>query len=130
LTSNPSLTDPESFFSTEPWTLGVIGLGYVGLPLAVTAVQRGLRAVGFDVSEGRVSDLLEGRSPVDDVSDEALQEALADELVITTDAERLREADAIMICVPSPLASDVPIVYDARGAYRRRGLSYDSVVVL
>lgn len=123
MTSNPSLADPESFFSTEPWTLGVIGLGYVGLPLAVTAVQRGLQAVGFDVSEERVSDLLDGHSPVDDVSDEALQKALADGLVITTDADRLREADAIMICVPSPLGRnrqpDLSFIQSAADTIRR-----------
>jgi glycine/D-amino acid oxidase-like deaminating enzyme len=46
------MPDRTSFFEHETWTAGVIGLGYVGLPLAVNAVQRGLRAVGFDVDPG------------------------------------------------------------------------------
>ena len=46
------MADRTSFFEHETWTAGVIGLGYVGLPLAVNAVQRGLRAIGFDVDAG------------------------------------------------------------------------------
>jgi UDP-N-acetyl-D-glucosamine dehydrogenase len=73
------------------------------LPLAVTAVQRGLRVIGFDVSEARVAQLREGRSHVEDVSDDELKQALADGLEVTTDEARLVEADALFLCVPSPL---------------------------
>ncbi|MBN2113673.1 MAG: nucleotide sugar dehydrogenase [Acidimicrobiia bacterium] len=97
------MPDRISFFEHETWTAGVIGLGYVGLPLAVNAVQRGLRAVGFDVDKAAVARLRGGRSPVEDVSDEALQEALGAGLEVTTDESRLAEADALFICVPSPL---------------------------
>ena len=95
--------DRARFFADEQWTGGVIGLGYVGLPLAVTMVQNGLKAIGFDRSQQRVELLNRGVSPVEDVSDEELAAALATGLEITADEERLRTADAVFICVPSPL---------------------------
>ena len=97
------MADRTSFFEHETWTAGVIGLGYVGLPLAVNAVQRGLRAIGFDVDAAAVERLRNGHSPVEDISDEALRAALAAGLEVTADESRLGEADALFICVPSPL---------------------------
>lgn len=94
---------PEDLFSAAKWTAGVIGLGYVGLPLLVTAVKRGLDGIGFDISHDRVEQLRSGISHVDDVSDEDLQKAIADGVEFTTDEDRLSDADAIFICVPSPL---------------------------
>jgi UDP-N-acetyl-D-glucosamine dehydrogenase len=90
-------------FSEGRWTAGVIGLGYVGLPLLMTVVEAGLEGLGFDVSASRVETLRQGVSPVDDVSDENLEKALADGVEFTDDAARLAEADALFICVPSPL---------------------------
>jgi UDP-N-acetyl-D-glucosamine dehydrogenase len=90
-------------FSEDTWVGGVIGLGYVGLPLAVALVEAGLPAIGFDVSEARVRRLESGSSPVEDVSDARLQQALDAGLVVTADAKALIDADAIFICVPSPL---------------------------
>ena len=98
-----ALDDPEGFFATASWRLGVIGLGYVGLPLLITGVERGLSGVGFDVSADRLAQLAAGRSPIDDVSDEALRSALSRGATITDDAKTLTAADAIVICVPSPL---------------------------
>ncbi|HKX73821.1 MAG TPA: nucleotide sugar dehydrogenase [Acidimicrobiia bacterium] len=95
--------DPVEFFANGQWTVGVIGLGYVGLPLALTAVNRGLGAIGFDVSEGKVEALGRGRSHVEDVSNHDLEKALAAGFEVTTNAEALKRADAIFICVPSPL---------------------------
>ncbi len=90
-------------FSTQTWTGGVIGLGYVGLPLAVTMARTGLSAVGYDVSTERVESLRRGRSPIDDVTDSELQWALEHGLEVTADPARLATTDAIFICVPSPL---------------------------
>jgi UDP-N-acetyl-D-glucosamine dehydrogenase len=95
--------DRVGFFSSEPWTAGVIGLGYVGLPLLVTAINSGLGAVGFDVSRAKVDALASGRSHIDDVPDEALRAAIESGARFTTDPEELAAADAIFICVPSPL---------------------------
>jgi UDP-N-acetyl-D-glucosamine dehydrogenase len=96
-------TDRARFFAEESWTGGVIGLGYVGLPLAVTMVQHGLKAIGFDRSLRRVEMLRSGVSPVEDVSDEELVAALGAGLEITADESDLGRSDAIFICVPSPL---------------------------
>ncbi len=90
-------------FASQRWTAGVIGRGYGGLPLAVTAVAAGLDCVGFDVSASVVERLANGRSHVEDVPDEALRAASAAGLEVTTSPARLREADALVVCVPSPL---------------------------
>lgn len=97
------MTSPIERFANSSWTAGVIGLGYVGLPLAVTASQQGLGAIGYDVSSSRVAGLMDARSHVGDVSDEELGAALAGGALFTDDAAKLAEADAIFICVPSPL---------------------------
>jgi UDP-N-acetyl-D-glucosamine dehydrogenase len=93
----------RSFFRDERWTVGVVGLGYVGLPLLLAAVRQGLGGIGYDVSQERVDALNAGSSHIDDISDEQLEKVLADGVEFTTDAFRLSEADAILICVPSPL---------------------------
>jgi UDP-N-acetyl-D-glucosamine dehydrogenase len=90
-------------FRTDTWTVGVIGLGYVGLPLAVTAAERGLKVIGYDVAESKVSALMSGVSHVGDISDEELKAALHTGARFTTDDQLLAEADAIFIAVPSPL---------------------------
>ena len=58
------------------WTIGVIGLGYVGLPLAVAATRAGVRAIGFDVNQAYVDELRAGRSSIEDVDDADLVAAL------------------------------------------------------
>ena len=92
-----------SFFRDDRWTAGIIGLGYVGLPLAVTAASRGLEVVGFDVSEEKVDAITAGRSHVEDVTDGELRAALEAGASFTTDATALSDCDAIFIAVPSPL---------------------------
>ncbi len=87
----------------ERWTIGVIGLGYVGLPLAVTAAGRGLDVIGFDVAGARVEELQRGASHVEDVSDAELRTAIDAGARFTADRDELRAADALMIAVPSPL---------------------------
>lgn len=90
-------------FTHEPWTAGVVGLGYVGLPLAVTAIEAGLGCVGFDVSDSAVSRLQSGSSHVGDVSDSQLSKALENGLELTTDEAALSRCDVLFLCVPSPL---------------------------
>ncbi|MFA9429700.1 nucleotide sugar dehydrogenase [Egicoccus sp. AB-alg2] len=97
------MSDRATFFRDERWTAGVIGLGYVGLPLAVTAASRGLDVVGFDVSEAKVDALNGGTSHVEDVSDQELRDALAGGARFTATEADLSDADAIFIAVPSPL---------------------------
>lgn len=97
--------------------LAVIGLGYVGLPLVREAARSGLRVLGLDVDEAVVGGLAAGRSHVDDVSDADVAAALAAGLETTTDAARLGEADAVVICVPTPLSHEGgPDLRAVRGA--------------
>ena len=83
---------------------GIIGLGYVGLPLAVELGRAGFRVLGYDVSTRVVDGLNAGRSHIKDISDADLQEVLkAGRFEATADPARLGEPDAISICVPTPL---------------------------
>jgi UDP-N-acetyl-D-glucosamine dehydrogenase len=86
-------------------TLGVIGLGYVGLPLAVEAGKGGVRVIGFDVQDSVTRGVNEGRSHIQDVPDDDVA-ALREQglLEATTDMSRLGECDVISICVPTPLS--------------------------
>jgi UDP-N-acetyl-D-glucosamine dehydrogenase len=85
--------------------LGVIGLGYVGLPLAVEMAQSGYRVIGFDVSDRVVDGINRGESHIQDVSGENLRAFVGEGLLsATTDLSRLAECDAISICVPTPLS--------------------------
>src|SRR5918912_1798195 len=84
--------------------VGVVGLGYVGLPLAIEFARAGFRVVGYDVSTRVVELLAAGRSHVLDVPDAAVAELVrAGRFVATGDEARLRGADAVSIAVPSPL---------------------------
>jgi len=90
---------------TEPLTLGILGMGYVGLPLAVEAARGGLRVLGFDISTEVVERINAGDSHIGDVSSEELAKVTGTgALEATTDMSRLSECDAISICVPTPLS--------------------------
>ena len=92
-------------FSSEELTLGVIGLGYVGLPLAVEAARAGIKVLGFDVKESVATIINEGRSHIQDLTDEDVGEHVrAGRMEATTDMARLAECDAVSICVPTPLS--------------------------
>src|SRR5689334_10910085 len=85
-------------------TLGVIGLGYVGLPLAVEFARAGFPVIGFDVDAVRVGQLMKGNSYIPDVSSEHLAEVVkSGKFKATTDPKALAAADIIDICVPTPL---------------------------
>jgi len=84
--------------------VGVIGLGYVGLPLAAACARGGFRTVGFDVDMGKVAALAEGRSYIDAVRSEELAGFVAaGRFSATADFARLGACDVIVICVPTPL---------------------------
>jgi UDP-N-acetyl-D-glucosamine dehydrogenase len=84
--------------------VGIVGLGYVGLPLAVAFAEAGCEVVGVDVSAERVEALSAGRSPVEDIPDERLQ-AVGKAFAATTDAAELAACSAVLICVPTPLTA-------------------------
>ena len=111
-------------FRSADVTLGVIGLGYVGLPLAVEAARSGVRVLGFDVKEGVPEGVNAGRSHIHDLADEDVREQRsAGRLEATSDLSRLAECDAVSICVPTPLSKtrdpDVAHVLEATESVRR-----------
>jgi UDP-N-acetyl-D-glucosamine dehydrogenase len=83
-------------------SVGIVGLGYVGLPLAVTFAEAGVDVIGIDVDAAKISGLRDGRSHIEDIPDERLQ-AVAEQCTYTTRFVELHEAEAILICVPTPL---------------------------
>ncbi len=85
--------------------IGIVGLGYVGLPLAIAFAQAGLKVIGFDVQAERVAAVNRGDSYVIDISSQTLSTILtSNRLQATTDQSRLTELDAVCICVPTPLS--------------------------
>jgi len=90
--------------TTRDATAAVVGLGYVGLPLAMAYVAAGYRVIGYDVDETKIAALRAGRSYVGDVGDEEIKAAAAaGRFEATTDPGRLAAADVIAVCVPTPL---------------------------
>lgn len=84
--------------------VGVVGLGYVGLPLAVEKANAGYQTIGFDVQEEKVNMVNEGKNYIGDVVDENLKEIVeAKILKATTDFSFVKDVDTICICVPTPL---------------------------
>ena len=109
--------------------IGIVGLGYVGLPLALEFARAGFQVLGFDVSKGVVDGLNQGRSHIQDVaSADVARFQAAGKFAATPDLARLREPDVVSICVPTPLSKtkdpDVSYVLAATNAVKqtlRRG---------
>jgi UDP-N-acetyl-D-glucosamine dehydrogenase len=84
--------------------IATIGIGYVGLPLAVTFAEAGFHVTGIDVDQQKVDQANNGQSYIDDIDSETLQQLLnAGKLTFTTDFTVLKDIDAVNICVPTPL---------------------------
>lgn len=93
-----------SRITNKQFQVGVIGLGYVGLPLLVEFASKGFTATGFEVDESKAAQINEGRSYIGDVPSPKLKEQVESKrLRATTDFDHLAECDAIIICVPTPL---------------------------
>lgn len=87
-------------------TVGVVGLGYVGLPLAVEKAKAGFKTIGFDVQKEKVELVNSGHNYIGDVVDSDLKQLVADKmLTATTDFSFVKDVDFIAICVPTPLDS-------------------------
>ncbi|AGK55916.1 nucleotide sugar dehydrogenase [Bacillus sp. 1NLA3E] len=85
-------------------TLGVVGLGYVGLPLAVEKAKAGFKTIGFDVQESKIEMVNTGKNYIGDVVNEDLEEIVMSGLLsATTDFAQVAKADCVCICVPTPL---------------------------
>ena len=86
------------------YTVGVIGLGYVGIPLSLGFAVKGIRVIGFDIDEGKVSSLSEGKSYLEHIPSDHISKHVRDGcLQPTSDFKKISEVDAAILCVPTPL---------------------------
>ena len=112
--------------------LGVIGLGYVGLPLVVESCNSGLKVFGYDNNSDKVKKLQNGTSPIEDISDEMLKKALQKDLTISDSPEALKDCEHIVISVPTPLTDYQPDLSYVKAAARTiaENISKDQVIIL
>ena len=112
--------------------LGVIGLGYVGLPLVVESCNSGLKVFGYDNNSDKVKKLQNGTSPIEDISDEMLKKALQQDLTISDSPEVLKDCEYIVISVPTPLTDYQPDLSYVKAAARTiaENISKDQVIIL
>lgn len=87
----------------ETKTIAVVGLGYVGLPLALLIDQKGIKTIGLDVDSRKLSALAAKKSYIDDISDQQIADS---GVMFTDDAAAVSTADAVIICVPTPVTHD------------------------
>jgi UDP-N-acetyl-D-glucosamine dehydrogenase len=114
--------------------VAIIGLGYVGLPLATTFAEAGFHVTGIDVDQIKVDLANKGQSYISDIASNALQKLItADKLTFTTDFNALDKADAISICVPTPLRKtrepDISYILSATQQVRAH-LHKDQLIIL
>lgn len=114
--------------------VGIIGLGYVGLPLALEFAKKGMSVVGFDVDPNKIRSLNRSHSYIPDVPSEALREVVqAKKLSATADFRQLSKMDAVIICVPTPLrkTKDPDITYIVSAVDQvKKGLKKGQLIVL
>ncbi len=112
--------------------LGVIGLGYVGIPLVVESCNAGLKVFGYDNNSDKVKKLQNGTSPIEDVSDEMLKKAFQKDLTISDSPEALKDCEHIVISVPTPLTDYQPDLSYVKAAARTiaENISKDQVIIL
>jgi len=114
-----------SLIKSKRARVGVVGLGYVGLPLATAFAAKGLKATGFEVDAAKAEQINAGNSYIGDVSTQQLRECVeSGRLRATTDFDNLKECDAIIICVPTPLRKtkepDVSFILAAAEEIKKR----------
>ena len=110
----PDFVGLRQCFVDRKALIGIIGMGYVGLPLMLAATGAGFRVLGFDIDKPKVDGLNQGRSPLKHIGDTRIAGRRADgRFEATADMGRLDEPDAVLMCVPTPL-----------GPHREPDLSY------
>lgn len=89
--------------SNKTVSVGIVGLGYVGLPLALRFSEIGIHVIGFDIDQKKIDSLNSGKSYIKHIPDEMIQSGVSKTLSATSDFSKSREVDALIICVPTPL---------------------------
>jgi UDP-N-acetyl-D-glucosamine dehydrogenase len=98
-------TDLQQKLTEKSAIVGIIGLGYVGLPLVRAFIDAGFRSLGFDVDQKKIAQLLEGKSYIGHIPESWIASCVEqDKFEPTSDMHRLGEADVLLICVPTPLS--------------------------
>ena len=115
-------------FSNKTAVIGILGLGYVGLPLMTRYAEVGYKVLGIDIDQEKVDMLMQGRSYIEHIPAKDIKESISNGFEATTDFSRAAEADALIICVPTPLNKyrepDLSYVTDTTDAvipYLRKG---------
>jgi len=114
------------------YNLAVIGLGYVGLPLAIEAANSKLKVAGYDINESLVDSLNKSTSHVEDISDKVLQDAISKDLLFTSDSSVLGDSEYIVISVPTPLTDYQPDLSYVEAATKSiaKNLKKDQIIIL
>ena len=90
-------------FESRDAVIGIVGLGYVGLPLMLRYNGIGFRVIGIDIDSSKVDTLNQGKSYIEHISGESVSNAVETGFEATTDFSRAKECDALILCVPTPL---------------------------
>lgn len=90
-------------FKSKDAIIGILGMGYVGLPLMLRYSEIGYKVIGFDVDQAKVDDIKAGRTYIEHISEDRIVEGLKNGMGATTDFSRIADVDAIILCVPTPL---------------------------
>src|SRR5690554_436945 len=101
--SDARLDDLERKLSDKSAVIGVIGLGYVGLPLILRLAEAGYPVVGFDINEALLGALRRGASPFNHIPDARIGLLNGEAARVTSDFGLVRDVDAVLICLPTPL---------------------------
>jgi len=83
--------------------IGIVGLGYVGIPLAIRYAEVGYKVLGFDIDAEKIEKISAGKTYIKHIPDEAIKSAVENGFEVTTDFSRAKEADSLILCVPTPL---------------------------
>jgi UDP-N-acetyl-D-glucosamine dehydrogenase len=83
--------------------VGIVGLGYVGLPLSLRFAEAGYKVLGFDIDQFKIHKIVEGQSYIEHIPHASIKSAITNGFSATTDFSRIKEVDAIILCVPTPL---------------------------
>ena len=93
----------KNLINKKKVTVGIIGLGYVGIPLAINIKKKGFKVFGFDVDKKKIKNIKKGISPILDVSKKAIQTLKKDNLFSMRNIKKINLCDIIIICLPTPL---------------------------